>query len=94
MLGAALGGPNNYNPSLITQIYGRDGAAVAFPVSYAITGVFRAIPFAIHSLSLALRGDYSISYIAFAVSALISIIMFKVIDFSPKQDPIHSEQVT
>lgn len=91
ILGSSLGGPNNYAPSSTTEIYGRDGSQVAFPIIYAITGAGRALPFAMHALSLAVTGDYKVSYGLFAACALISIIMFIVIDFSPKPDPIEKE---
>ena len=88
MLGAAMGGPNNYAPSMTTEIYGRDGSQIAFPITYAITGAGRALPFAMHALSLALVQDYKISYALFAACAFVSIIMFKFINMSPKKDPI------
>ena len=90
ILGSSLGGPNNYAPSSTTEIYGRDGSQVAFPIIYAITGAGRALPFAMHALSLAVTHDYKISYGLFAACALISIIMFIAIDFSPKPDPIEN----
>ena len=88
MLGAAMGGPNNYAPSMTTEIYGRDGSQIAFPITYAITGAGRALPFAMHALSLALVQDYKISYALFAACAFVSIIMFKFINMGPKKDPI------
>lgn len=92
ILGSSLGGPNNYAPSSTTEIYGRDGSQVAFPIIYAITGAGRALPFAMHALSLAVTHDYKISYGLFAACALISIIMFIAIDFSPKPDPMDQQQ--
>ncbi|MDR1469289.1 MAG: MFS transporter [Spirochaetaceae bacterium] len=91
MMGFSLGGSNNYPPSMTAQIFGREGSVIAFPIIFTITGVFRSLCYVVLAISVATTGAYFAGYIAFAVCAVIAIIMFATMDLSPKADPADIE---
>jgi OFA family oxalate/formate antiporter-like MFS transporter len=89
MLGLAIGASNNYPLSLAAQIFGRDGAVVAFPVIFFIKGLFAYLVYVILGQSLSLTGAYNTGWIIVIVLIVISVILFAGSDVSPKDDPIN-----
>lgn len=90
MLGFSLGGSNNYPPSMTAQMFGRDGAIVAFPIIFTITGVLRAFCYVVLAVSMFLTGSFFWGFAAYGVFALIATLMFAFMDLSPKPDPINA----
>lgn len=88
MLGLSIGGSNNYPPSMTAQIFGRDGATVAFPIVFFIKGLLCASPYLILGQSLTRTGGYNAGWIVFAVLTLVGAILFYFTDLNPKKDPI------
>ncbi len=88
MLGLSIGGSNNYPPSMTAQIFGRDGAAVAFPVVFFIKGLLCASPYLILGQSLTRTGNYKAGWIVFAVLTALAAVLFFFTDLNPKKDPI------
>jgi len=88
MIGLSIGGSNNYPPSMTAQMFGRAGAVVAFPIVFFIKGVLCVIPYFILGQSLALTGSYNVGWGIFIALTIVAIIIFYVVDLSPKKDPI------
>ena len=88
MLGLSIGGSNNYPPSMTAQIFGRDGAVVAFPIVFFIKGLLCASPYLILGQSLARTNSYNAGWIIFAALTLVGAILFFFTNLNPKKDPI------
>jgi len=88
MIGLSIGGSNNFPPSMTAQMFGRDGAAVAFPVVFFIKGLLCASPYLILGQSLAMTGSYNTGWIIFAVLVAVGALMFYLTDLNPRKDPI------
>ena len=88
MLGLSIGGSNNYPPSMTAQIFGRDGAVVAFPIVFFIKGLLCASPYLILGQSLARTNSYNAGWIIFAVLTAVGALLFFFTDLNPKKDPI------
>ena len=88
VFGIALGASNNYPISITTQVFGRAGFKVAWPVVYFIKGFLCYLPHAINGWSMSTFGNYKAAWLIFGVAIIISLIMFLIMDMNPKQDPI------
>lgn len=88
MLGLSIGGSNNYPPSMTAQIFGRDGAVVAFPVIFFIKGLLCVSPYLVLGLSQNVTGNYNLAWIIFAALTVLAAILFFFTDLNPKKDPI------
>jgi len=88
MIGLSIGGSNNFPPSMTAQMFGRDGAAVAFPVVFFIKGLLCASPYLILGQSLARTGSYNTGWIIFAILTAVGVFLFYNSNLNPKKDPI------
>ena len=94
MFGLAIGGCNNYPPSMCAQVFGRHGSLVAYPVVNFMCAIFMYMPHFLLGICLTLTGTYTIAWIIFAVFVVIGMILFYLVDLNPKQDPIELEKAS
>jgi len=86
-----IGGTNNYPPSMTAQVFGRDGASVAYPMVHIIKTAIMFVVYTILGQSLRLSGNYNYGWIVIIVLIIIAIIVFYNTNFYPKKDPIDSK---
>jgi MFS family permease len=92
MMGITLGACNNYPISMTSQIFGRAGFQVAYPVVYLIKGALQYAVYVIQGQSLNRTGGYGFAWGIIVVLIVIAIIIFYNCNMNPKKDPIESTE--
>ncbi len=88
MMGLSIGGSNNYPPSMTAQIFGRDGAANAFPIVFFISGIIGSLCYLLLGQSQALTGTYNMGWLIFIGLVIVGVVLLFFTNMEPKDDPL------